>query len=312
MEKKLIGGIKATFSQWLTILLFLSMCAFGLWAQLPRPAADKAENSAKIRKFLAAGKVKEAILFADECLKTGADKEFYLGWKLNLLKMTNQTDRAIECARLLDEAGGEKKVAAATGLAQLYLQTRKPEETLRWMVAAADRGLKDPRLFGDEIWDGVKKDPRYEPILRRIQDNQGIGMLAPEFAVRLIGGRDFSHSQWRGKVVLIDFWATWCPFCIETFPELKKLHQKYNPLGFEILGVSLDQDFKALRKYIQREKLPWPVSFSGREWGEDDTAKLLGVEMIPASFLIDKTGKLRYYNLKKAEFEQAIRTLLDE
>jgi peroxiredoxin len=306
------GKFKVRSGNLAPIILLLSTCAFGLGAQLSKPAADKAENSTRIREYLKAGKVKEAILFADECLKIGSDKEFYLGWKLELLKISKETDRAIDCARLLDKAGGGKKVDAASSLAELYLQAGNTEEALRWMAAAADRGLKDVRFFGDEAWDRVKKDARYEAILKRIQDNQGIGRPAPDFAVKLVEGGDLSLSRLRGNVVLIDFWATWCAPCVGTIPGLKECYRKYNSRGFEILGISLDRDLETLRKFLKQEKLPWPVSFSGREWGQDETADLYGVAMIPASFLIDRTGKLRYYNLKKAEFEQAIRILLDE
>ncbi|MBN1938753.1 MAG: hypothetical protein JW843_04150 [Candidatus Aminicenantes bacterium] len=152
--------IKVAPGKPLSVILLLSMCAFGAWSQLPKPAADKTENSSRIREFLQAGSVKEAILFADECLKTESDREFYLEWILALLKISKQTDRAIECARLLDEAGGEKKADAAAGLAELYLESGRTEDTLRWMAAAAERGLKDIRLFGDEKWGGLKEDAR--------------------------------------------------------------------------------------------------------------------------------------------------------
>jgi thiol-disulfide isomerase/thioredoxin len=249
---------------------------------------DKAENSARIRELLSAGQVEEALTFADDCLNKSSDKEFYLGWKLELLKISKQLDRAIECALTLEEVSGGKKVPSAYNLAELYLENGNLAKTLHWMEQAAQRGLKDPRFFGEEKWDAMKKDPHYEAILRRVQDNQGIGQPVPNFSVTLLGGDDFSLFQMRGKVVLIDFWATWCVPCVATIPMLKEYYRKYSPQGFEIIAVSLDRDIEKLKEYLNEEPIPWMISFSGQEWGQDKTANLYGVEMIPTTFLVDK------------------------
>ena len=180
------------------------------------------------------------------------------------------------------------------------------------MTRAADRGLKDLRFFAEKKWDTVKKDPNYKSILQRVLDNQGIGKSAPDFSVKLLNGDDFSLFRMRGKVVLIDFWATWCKPCIKTIPMLKEYYQKFNQQGFEIIAVSLDRNVERLKEFLGKEKIPWKVSFSGQEWGQDKTANLYGVEMIPSIFLLDKKGRLRFYNLKKSEFEGAIHTLLEE
>jgi len=290
--------------QWLFVLLFFSAIFFLL--------ADKVENSERIRELLKAGKMENALTFTEKCISHSEDKEFYLGWKLELLKMSKQMDRALDCALILEEVSGGKKVSSACTLAELNLQKGNRSETLKWMARAADRGLKDLRFFGEEKWDAVKKELGYQAILRRIRDNQGIGRPAPVFTVQLLNGENLNLAGMRGKVVLIDFWATWCNPCIKTIPALKEYYQKFNGKGFEIIGVSLDRDLKTLKEFMVKEKIPWPVSCSGREWGQDQTAQLYSVEMIPVTFLVDKKGSLRFYNLKKDEFQQAIQTLLEE
>lgn len=288
------------------VLLLLSLLSISF---LP---GNKADHAAKIRLLLSEGKVRDAILFTDSCLKNGTDQEFYLGWKLVLLKIGNQTDQAMECATRLEEITGGKQVTPAYNLAELHLKAGNISRTLYWMSQAASRGLKDLRLFGGEEWDTVKKEPGYQPVLQRILENRGIGKPTPEFSVKLAGGKEITLKDLRGKVVLIDFWATWCSPCLQTIPGLKEYYRQYHPQGFEILAVSLDRDIQALTKYLGREKISWLVSYSGQEWGSDETAKLYGVDMIPATFLLDKQGRLRYYNLKSDELETALRVLLEE
>ena len=133
-------------------LLFFMICTFNLFAQDLKPLDNKKDNSAKIRQLLQDHKMDDAILFTDECIKKGEDKEFYLGWKLTLLDMLKQTEKAIECALLLDKAGGQKKVDPASKLAELYLTMENKAKTLYWMAQAADRGLKDQMFLESESW----------------------------------------------------------------------------------------------------------------------------------------------------------------
>ncbi len=81
-----------------------------------------------------------------------------------------------------------------------------------------------------------------------------------------LDGREIDLEKMRGKVVLIDFWATWCPPCVAEMPHLKAVYQKYHPRGLEIVGLSLDRDRKALEKYVAKEKVPWAQRFDGEPW----------------------------------------------
>jgi peroxiredoxin len=274
--------------------------------------ASKTENSARIRELLNAGKLEEALAFTDNCIKGSSDMEFYLGWKLELLNISRKLDKALECALMLEKVSEGKKVSSAFKLAELHLQNKNYKQALYWMAQAAERGLKDDRFFSGEEWATVRKDAQFKSIQKRVMDNQGIGKPAPDFSVKLIWGDDFNLSKMIGKVVLIDFWATWCKPCVKAIPAMKECYQKFNKQGFEIIAVSLDRDIKQLKDYLTSEKIPWMVSFSGQEWGQDKTANLYEVNMIPTTFLVDKKGRVRYYNLKKGNFEQAIQVLLDE
>lgn len=294
------------------VIMILVIFSDSMIAQVPKPLADAKENDNLIREMLSKEKLDDAIIFVDECLKLGSDKEFYLECKLQLLSYTQRIDERIECALMLDKIAGTKRVATALHLADLYLDNGNKDEALVWLQKAADRGIKDFRLIGDEKWEILKEDAEYKNIRKRMLDNQGINKPIKDFTVKLVNGDDFKISQLKGKVVLIDFWATWCAPCVATIPDLKKYYDKYNQGGFEVVGISLDRDINPLKSYINKNNIQWYISFSGKAWGKDDTANLYGVNMIPTTFLVDKAGRLRYYNIHSNELENAIRSLLNE
>ena len=109
-----------------------------------------------------------------------------------------------------------------------------------------------------------------------------------------LNGEDFDIQSLKGKVVLIDFWATWCPPCVAEVPNMKKLYKKYKDDGFEIVGYSIDDDLDALKSFTESEKTPWIVISQAMsvEKGKTDYSEVYKIEAIPAMFLLDKDGKV--------------------
>ena len=140
-----------------------------------------------------------------------------------------------------------------------------------------------------------RRDPQREAAFAAV--GIVIGKPFPAFAGRTVGGDAFSLDQWRGKVVLIDFWATWCAPCIAEMPTVKALYDAHHDRGFEVIGVSLDQDKATLQKGITEMGLSWPHLFDGGAW---DTllARKCAVRSIPTTFLIGKDGTLLAANLR--------------
>ena len=95
----------------------------------------------------------------------------------------------------------------------------------------------------------------------------------------------------KGKVLVIDFWATWCMPCIEEIPNMKKLYKKYKPRGVEFVGISLDSNKKTLTNFISDRKLKWLHTFSGKGWS-DPTARKYGIGGIPSIWVVGKDGKV--------------------
>jgi thiol-disulfide isomerase/thioredoxin len=129
-----------------------------------------------------------------------------------------------------------------------------------------------------------------------------------------ITGRAVDVAKFRGKVVLIDFWATWCGRCVEAIPNLKRLRQTYGAQGFEIVGVSLDVAEKEgglqkLKEFATKNGLDWPQYYEGAPVLKSFAASW-GISAIPTVFLLDRNGMLREVNVRDAE--ASIKRLLAE
>lgn len=105
-------------------------------------------------------------------------------------------------------------------------------------------------------------------------------------------GSKFELSELKGKVVLVDFWATWCGPCIAEIPNMKKLYEKYHEQGFEIVGLSLDRDRDDLDKFLEARKLPWIILHDQEHEGQHPAATEYGIFGIPTMMLVGKDGKV--------------------
>jgi thiol-disulfide isomerase/thioredoxin len=132
-----------------------------------------------------------------------------------------------------------------------------------------------------------------------------------ELAFTAIDGREVDLKALRGKVVLIDFWATWCGPCIAELPNVKKVYADYHDKGFEIIGVSLD-DEKDRQKFIdlvKEEGTTWPQRFEGKGW-RDPLVKTYTISGIPAMFLLDQNGMLVSTNARGEKLGEEVKRLL--
>jgi peroxiredoxin len=132
-----------------------------------------------------------------------------------------------------------------------------------------------------------------------------VGTIFPDFSERDLDGKPLSLAGYRGKVVLLDFWATWCGPCVGELPNVLKTYAKYHSQGFEIIGVSLDDDRTKLLDFLKQKGMSWPQFFDGKGW-KNELAVKYGIESIPATFLLDSQGKIIAADLRGEALEQAV------
>ena len=223
-------------------------------------------------------------------------------------------------------AGAADPVQQRIGLAVAAARRKQPEgnpavfaefeSQLRRIIADFPKSL--------EPWNALlslaqQSEPeRSERLLKEIEAASNAGTISPDFkktiamvrkqaeaqkkqrervgkplelAFKAVDGRTVDLAAMKGKVVLIDFWATWCGPCVAELPHVLEAYQKLHDRGFEIVGISLDQEKEALQAFTKKRGMTWPQYFDGEGWG-NKYAQEFGITGIPAMWLVDRDGKL--------------------
>jgi peroxiredoxin len=182
-------------------------------------------------------------------------------------------------------------------LALMYLNEPGKENELREVYNAFTASVKSS-YFGKKVGESVN-----------VTNGSTIGAQAPDFTLADVNDQPVSLSSFKGKYVLIDFWASWCGPCRQENPNVVSAYAQYHPKGLEILGVSLDADKAAWVKAIGADNLTWTHVSDLKRW-DSDAARLYGVQAIPANFLLDKQGKIIAKNLRGEELHSKLASLM--
>jgi len=142
-------------------------------------------------------------------------------------------------------------------------------------------------------------------ILRKLK----VGDPAIELAAVSTKGKKIRLADYRGKVVLLDFWAAWCAPCKMEMPNVVKVYNDLHKKGFEIIGISLDSDKGLFDEFIKASAMTWPQIYDGKGW-QSELGRRYAVASIPATFLLDKQGKIRYKNVRGDDLRRAVEELL--
>jgi thiol-disulfide isomerase/thioredoxin len=231
---------------------------------------------------------------------------------------------AAEIDEVLAKAKDDKlKADAAFYKTILEIQTGQggPEDTLKTVEEFIRIAPKDERgalllySIANQLEDSPKQTALYKRVVSDYPDSAFSGQARTSLKRLESVGRPFdlefkdaikgtpvSIKDLRGKVVVVDFWATWCGPCVQEIPAMKDLYAKYHGQGVEFIGVSLDHPkenggLDDLKEFVARNEIPWPQYYQGNGW-ESDFSRSWGIDAIPAVFVVDRDGKLSSINAR--------------
>ena len=169
-------------------------------------------------------------------------------------------------------------------------------------------GMKAARAKFDASLNGSSYILQIESMIDRMEKVQ-VGSVAPDFTLPDVDGNPVSLSSFRGKYVLVDFWAAWCPDCRKENPNIVAAWDKYKDKNFAVLGVSLDRNRDQWLAAIEKDGLKW-TQVSDLKYWSSDAAVLYCIRWIPMSFLIDPEGKIIAVGLEGEELHNKLEELL--
>ena len=188
--------------------------------------------------------------------------------------------------------------------AQLYLQVIEDSDKGTALIQQLKTEYPDTKLGkrADKILASIEK----QKDAKKIQAGLAKGNDFPDFAEKDLNGQPLSVGGLKGKVVLVDFWATWCGPCRGELPNVIATYKKHHADGFEIIGVSLDSERPALDEFLKKQDgMTWPQFYDGQGWGNKLAVKY-GVESIPFAVLVGPDGKIIGKELRGQELEDAV------
>jgi peroxiredoxin len=212
---------------------------------------------------------------------------------------SGQPEQALRRLQALQKEFPDRPEMYARELAYALSRCGKQDEALAFM-----NHVETEMLFS-------KKDRLLPRIKHHFDMVRMIGKPLRDFKVKdHRSGREISPETLKGKIVLMDFWATWCRPCLAELPHVKGTHETFSHAGFEVFGISLDDNRAKLDRMIADREMDWLHHYDGKKW-KNELAVKFGVHSVPANLLVDQKGIVRGVNLRGKAVRNTVAKLLD-
>jgi tetratricopeptide (TPR) repeat protein len=232
-------------------------------------------------------------------LKPGNEAEVLNALGVSLYLQDDKTllaDAAAAMKRAIELSGGKLK-KAYYNLGYILIKSGKQEEGIRALKTYLELDPSTPSA----------NEVRAIIANTKLIDER----FAPDFKINSTSGQALSLEKLKGKVVLLDFWASWCVPCRVEMPEVRRIWKTYGGDRFVIIGVNLDRNEQAFAAYVKQEEITWPQYFDGQGWN-NKMSRLYNVSSIPQTVLIDQNGIVRAVGLRGIALSNKIGELLKQ
>ena len=222
---------------------------------------------------------------------------------------------AVETYKAQFESARDKQMGISQKLQMDFMTTHPGSIAAAWELLhyVKDANLAKSKAIFDSFTDEVKNSGQGQELAERIAKlgRVVVGSQAPVFAQADTLGHDVKLSDYKGKYVLLEFWASWCAPCRAESPNVLKAFDRYNDKGFTVLSVSLDNDKAKWMDAIHHDGLRWQQVSDLKGW-KNEVATLYGINAVPANFLIDPNGKIVAQNLRGEDLQTKLDELLGQ
>ena len=168
----------------------------------------------------------------------------------------------------------------------------------------------DPKKAADLLATlATDDDPKVAAAAHGRQELKALEATPLDWKFTAVDGRPVDLVAWRGKLVLVDFWASWCPDCLREMPDVLAAYHKYHDQGFEVVGVSMDRDKDAMLSFLKKHDIPWPQQYDGLAW-DSSVATKYGVKGIPEMWLLDRQGHVVATGVHGSQLEAKLSPLI--
>lgn len=280
--------------------LFILPLTAAIWVATPVLAADETAPAA------AAAPAEKPAIFADLETLIGVirGKVEAAAGEITPAELKDEMSQFDSIIAKYPDAKPEERAGVLWAKALLCLQVFEDYDQCAAIVRSfkTDYPGTEFAMKADTILAEVEKERKSQAF----RDSLVVGCEFPGVEGKSIDGKAVGTTALKGKVVLIDFWATWCPPCRGEIPHVLAAYEKYHAKGFEVISVSLDRDEEALTKFVAEKKLLWPQIYEGAA----EIAEKFGVESIPTTYLIGADGKIVGRDLRGEELSEKLEELL--